>query len=175
MVARMSSASSYEKHWAVFEIAARPVLESARLRLAEQGYTVEPVGPVDGGEEKAMSFVVASPVGEKKLFVDLWLLDGEERGLGSEDGSAAKVAVSLAVTDEGGGERFVHAPYNYAPGFGVSGSMELLERVNAYFDAATVASMVGAVAEKHFAQPVSGVEVAPSRSVSGVSSLSPGY
>lgn len=85
MVARMSSASSYEKHWAVFEIAARPVLESARLRLAEQGYTVEPVGPVDGGEEKAMSFVVASPVGEKKLFVDLWLLDGEERGLGSED------------------------------------------------------------------------------------------
>lgn len=175
MVARMSSASSYEKHWAVFEIAAKPLLESARLRLAEQGYTVEPVGATDGGEEKAMSFAVSSPVGEQKLFVDLWLLDGEERGFGSEDGGSAKVAVSLSVIDECGKERFSLVPYNYGPGFGVSGSMELLERVNAHFDAPTVASKVSAVAAEYFAQPTSSAVSAPSNSAAGVSALSPGF
>lgn len=175
MVSRMSSASSYEKHWAVFEIAAKPLLDSARLRLAEQGYTVDPVSPTDGGEEKAMSFSVASPAGAQKLFVDLWLLDGEERGFGSEDGGAAKVAVSLSVIDERGNERFSHAPYNYGPGFGVSGSMELLERVNAYFDAPAVASMVGTVAAKYFAQPASSFESAAPSSVAGASALSPGF
>ena len=88
------------------------------------------------------------------LYVDMWLLDGGERDFGLDDSGVPKVGVSLSITDQDGVVKFAHTPQNYSASVGVSGSLELLDRVNGSFNTEAILEMVRCVASGVFVEPV---------------------
>lgn len=140
----------YGRYWDVFGLAARPILDIARERLQRPGLEIAALEETSTDDEKALGFAVKDLEGGGVLYVDMWLLDGEDRGFGLDDSGAAKVSVSLSIVDQDGVQRFMHTPNNYGASVGVSGSLELLERVNGYFDSGSIVEMVRSVATSCF-------------------------
>lgn len=140
----------YERYWGVFCLAARPILGNARQRLQLPGLEITAIEETSADDEKALGFAVKDLEGGGVLYVDIWLLDGEDRGFGLDDAGLPKVSVSLSIVDQDGVQRFIHSANNYGSFVGVSGSLELLERVNGYFDSSTIVEMVRSVATSCF-------------------------
>lgn len=171
------ASKSYDRYWVVFGLAAQPALDSARQQLLSLGMDVDPVTSVVSDDEKGLGFTVKSRSSNKQLFVDLWLLNGVDRGFGVDAAGVAKVSVSLSILDQDGEVRLSRQPYNRSPNAGVSGSLELLERINGHFDSGSIAAMVGGVAVSVFKDPRIAMERAdPTDGIeAGVSVFSPGF
>ena len=143
-----------DRYWEVFSVAAQPLMNSARHLLSADGLDVQPVSEACVDGEKSLGFVVKNAASDEMLYVDMWLLDGEERDFGLDDSGVPKVGVNLSVTDQDGVVKFAHTPHNYSASVGVSGSLELLDRVNGSFNTEAILEEVRCVASGFFMKPV---------------------
>lgn len=145
--------TTYER----FEAAAKPhiraYLETLLPELERNGFRVirddagAAVQDIDQDIERGMSLSASySPHGEDdRVFVDVKVTDGEERGFEEEN----QAGIFLECVGMGGFVIISHAPYNFQQQVGVSDPAEMPERVKLLPPAAEVASTLKAWTDVH--------------------------
>lgn len=137
---------TYDKHWAVFEAAARPLLQSARASVQACGITCETVDVVDRDVDRGLGFIAqlqATPAqGDNNVFVELMLVDGDEAGFGPGADDEPQVNVSLLISDASGKEYKAVIPYNFTAEVGTADPVEIVARVQACVEPLELASHV---------------------------------
>lgn len=124
---------TFEKHWAVFELAARPLLDAARDRVQKAGISCGVVDIVDRDVDRGLGFTAqlreASEDADNNVSVELMLLDGDELGLDSPNSQEPVVAISVTISDSTGVEYHSNTPFNFTTDAGTADPAEIVRRV----------------------------------------------
>ena len=167
-------AGTYDSHWTVFLVGAGPAMAAVKQQLRADGVQVSEVSETDHGDEKSLTIEVTQ--GDQAIFLDLYLLDGDENGFGPDpETDESQVAVKLTVVDDKGIEHFSNTPYQYTDRLGVHTPADLMQRISCCMDAQAVAAVVRAAAARHFTQPSESVTQPGDRLSTNSGAPSPSY
>ena len=130
--------ATYDKHWAVFEATAKPLIEALRVRVQRDfGIDCGVVEELDLCEERALGFTAQlRPIPEdadNNVFVEILLIDGDEADFGSEM-DEPQVGVSFRISDTKNVEYVRCIPGNFTEAVGTSDAAVLVDKVKTGID-----------------------------------------
>jgi hypothetical protein len=130
--------ATYDKHWAVFEATAKPLMEALRARV-QSDFRIDcgAVEELDLCEERALGFTAQlRPIPEdadNNVFVELLLIDGDEAGYAG-DTDEPQVGVSFRISDTKNVEYVRCIPGNFTEAVGTSDAAVLVEKIKKEID-----------------------------------------
>lgn len=146
--------ATYDKHWAVFEATAKPLLNELRERVQRYyGIACGAIDKLDWDVERGLGFVAQlrnpSEDTDNNVFLELVLVDGDEAGFGTES-DEPQVGVTLAITDKNGVEYTKLMPGNFTDAVGTSDAVVLVEKIKECVNLDEVPNLVLTAWERAF-------------------------